>query len=202
MTLDTFEAIRQRRAVKRYDPAHRLSAEEEKTLLDLAQYSPSSFNIQHWRIVKVSDPELRKKIRAAAWDQAQVTEASLLLIICADMQAWQKKPERYWEKAAVETRDLMVPAIKGFYQSHPELQRDEALRSVGIISQTLMLAAKAMGYDSCPMIGFEAQKVAALINLPEDHLIGMMLAIGKAQKSANPRAGHLPLAEVLFENGF
>ncbi len=202
MTLDTFAAIRQRRAVKSFDPAHRLSAEEEAVLLDLAQHSPSSFNIQHWRFVKISDPALRARIRAVAWDQSQVTDASLLLIVCADIRAWDKAPERYWAGASGETRALMVSAIKGFYEGQPELQRDEALRSVGIVSQTLMLAAKAMGYDSCPMIGFDAQKVGALINLPEDHLIGMMLAIGKARKSANPKGGHLPLSAVLFEDGF
>lgn len=202
MPHDIFEIIRQRRAVKSFDPDHRMSAGDERTLFDLAQQSPSSFNIQHWRFVKASDPALREKIRAAAWDQAQVTEASLLLIVCADVQAWQKHPARYWETAPAETRDFLVSAITGLYKDKPELQRDEALRSVGIVSQTIMLAAKAMGYDSCPMIGFDAQKVGSLIRLPQDHIIGMMIAIGKAQKSAKPKGGHLPLAEILFEDGF
>jgi nitroreductase len=68
--------------------------------------------------------------------------------------------------------------------------------------QTLMLAAKAMGYESCPMIGFDSEKVAELINLPDDHVMGPMVAIGKGIKGAWPKPGQLPLSEVVFENGF
>jgi len=65
-----------------------------------------------------------------------------------------------------------------------------------------MLAAKAMGYDSCPMIGFDPVKVAEIIRLPEDHVIGMMLPIGKAVKDANARGGQLPYDEVVFRDRF
>jgi nitroreductase len=68
--------------------------------------------------------------------------------------------------------------------------------------QTLMLAAKAMGYDSCPMIGFDIEKVAELINLPEDHVMGAMVAIGKGTKDPWPKPGQLPLSELVVENTF
>ena len=74
--MTTIEAIESRRAIKNYDPAHRMSPEEERRLLELALLSPTAFNIQNWRFVIVRDRETRKKIRAAAWDQAQVTDAS------------------------------------------------------------------------------------------------------------------------------
>ena len=65
-----------------------------------------------------------------------------------------------------------------------------------------MLAAKAMDYDSCPMIGFDIDEVAKLINLPQDHVMGPMVAIGKGTKESWPKPGQLPLNEVVFENGF
>ena len=65
-----------------------------------------------------------------------------------------------------------------------------------------MLAARSLGYDSCPMIGFDAGAVAQLIGLPSDHLIGMLLTIGSATKPANPRGGLLPRQQVLLQNGF
>ena len=65
-----------------------------------------------------------------------------------------------------------------------------------------MLAAKAMGYDSCPMIGFDATKVAEVINLPSDHVIGFMIAVGKAVKPAMPKGGQLTLSEVVVEDRF
>ncbi len=82
------------------------------------------------------------------------------------------------------------------------MQRDEAMRSCGIAAQTLMLAARTLGYDSCPMIGFDPDAVAKLIRLPGDHVVAMMLAIGKATAPANPRGGQLPLEEVLLINRF
>ena len=84
--MDTFDAIKERRAVKHYDVNHKLTDEEVNQLLSLAVLSPTSFNIQNWRFVVVKDSEVRKQIRAAAWDQAQVTDASLLLVICADLK--------------------------------------------------------------------------------------------------------------------
>ncbi|HRJ11984.1 MAG TPA: nitroreductase family protein [Alphaproteobacteria bacterium] len=196
------EAIHTRRAVKHFDVAHIMSDAEQAELFNLAQQTPSSFNIQHWRIVNARDPELRKALRAAAWDQAQVTDASMLLIICADVKAWEKNPERNWENAPKETQDFLVPMIGTFYEGKEQLQRDEALRSVGFIAQTLMLAAKGMGYDTSPMIGFDAAKVAELINLPPDHVIGMMLAVGKAAKPAQPKGGILPRSAVVVDNRF
>jgi nitroreductase len=76
------------------------------------------------------------------------------------------------------------------------------MRSCGIAAQTLMLAAKAMGYDSCPMDGFDFEQVAKLIQLPDDHVIAMFVAIGKATQEAQPRAGQLSLDEVVIENSF
>ena len=76
------------------------------------------------------------------------------------------------------------------------------MRSCGFAAQTIMLAAKSMGYDTCPMEGFEYDKVGKLINLPSDHIISMMVVVGKAAKEANPRGGQLPLSEVIFENKF
>ena len=76
------------------------------------------------------------------------------------------------------------------------------MRSVGIAGQTLMLAAKAMGYDSCPMIGFDPARVAEIIKLPKDHVIGMIVVVGKALKPANERGGQLPYDEVVFTNSF
>ncbi len=68
--------------------------------------------------------------------------------------------------------------------------------------QTLMLAAKAMGYDSCPMIGYDIDAVAQLINLPDGYVMGPMVAIGKGSKAPWPKPGQLPLQELVVENSF
>ncbi len=200
--MDTLQAIQKRRSVKHFDPDYQMAEQEIKQLLSLAMLSPTAFNIQHWRFVVVSDKVLREKIRTVAWDQAQVTDSSLLIIICADLKAWEKDPQRYWRNAPEEVQDFIVPTIAQYYQGKEQVQRDEAMRSCGIAAQTIMLAAKAMGYDSCPMDGFDYDEVAELINLPDDHVISLFVAVGKAVQQAAPRGGQLEYSEVVIENHF
>lgn len=200
--MDTFEAIETRRSVKHFDPAHAMPEADMQRLLESAILSPTSFNMQNWRFVWVRDADKRQAIRAAAWNQAQVTDASALLVLCADLNAHAREPQRYWQEAPQPVREMIVPMIGKFYTDQPQLQRDEAMRSIGIASQTIMLAARAMGYDSNPMIGFDPKVVAEVIGLPDDHVIGLMLAIGKAVKPAMPRGGQLPLTEVLVVDSF
>lgn len=201
--MDTFDAIYQRRAVKAFDPDHRLTNEEEAQLLEAAIQSPTSFNIQHWRFVILRDPELRRKIRTELGnDQSQMTDASLLVLMTGDSMAWAKNPERYWKNAPKEVADLLVGWMGPFHEGREWLQRDEAQRSIGMAAQTLMLAAKSMGYDSCPMIGFDIEGVAKLIDLPDDHVMGPMVAIGKGIKKTWPKPGQLSLEELVVENGF
>ena len=96
----------------------------------------------------------------------------------------------------------MLPAIDDYYRGKDQVQRDEAMRSCGIAAQTLILAAKSLGYDSCPMDGFDYEKVGELINLPDDHVIAMFVAIGKGTKEPWPRPGQLSLDEVVIKNKF
>lgn len=200
--MDVFSAISQRRSVKHYDTTAQMTEEEFDRLMSAAVLSPTSYNIQHWRFVRVQDAALRQALKDAAWGQEQVCDASELLILCANIDAWQEQPERYWANADSDTQNTLLPMIESFYSGKPQLQRDEAIRSCGIVAQTLMLAAKSMGYDSNPMIGFDSVKVADLINLPEGHLIAMMLVIGKAKRSARPRGGQLPLSELVMCDSF
>ena len=199
--METITAIKERRSVKHYDNAHEMSEAEINALLELALLSPTSFNMQNWRFVVVTDPEKRAAIQAASWNQAQVTEASITILLCANLNAYEDAG-RYWVHAPQSVQDMLVPMIAPLYQNNAELRRDEAMRSIGIAAQTLMLTAKSMGYDSCPMIGFNPKKVAEIIDLPENHVIGMMLTVGKALKDANVRSGQLPYDEVVFRNGF
>lgn len=200
--MDVINAIETRRSIKTYDPQHRMSDAEVEQLLGLAMLSPTAFNIQNWRFVAVRDPELRKQIRAAAWDQAQVTDASLLVILTADTKSWEKEPSRYWKDAPQPVRDYLVPAIGQYYSGREQVQRDEAMRSCGMAAMTLMLAAKALGYDSCPMDGFDFDAVGKLINLPHDHTIAMFVVIGKGIKEPWPRGGQLPMDEVIITDKF
>ena len=200
--MHTEEAIRTRRAVKAYDPSFQLSREEKDELLQLALLAPSAFNLQHVRFVEVSDPALRAQIREVGWNQAQMTDASMPVVICAQVDSWEKNVRRVWEGAPSEVQDYMAGAIDAYYRGKPQVQRDEAMRSCGLMAQTLMLAARAKGLDSCPMDGFDFDAVGELINLPDNHVIALMVAVGKRAAEPKPRVGKLPFDEVVIRDRF
>lgn len=200
--MNTLDAIYGRRSVKQFEADHTMPEEDLTALLEAAIQAPTSFNIQHWRFVVVSDPDLRQKIREVGNDQAQITDASVLIIMTADVLAWKKDPARYWKNAPTEVAELLVGWMGPFHEGREQLQRDEAMRSIGMAMQTLMLAAKSTGYESCPMIGYDYDEVAKLINLPADHCIGPLVAIGKGAKAPWPKPGQLSLDEVVVNNTF
>ena len=200
--MNVLEAITSRRAVKWYDAEHKMPEETFRTLMQHAILAPTAFNIQNWRFVRVRDPQQRRTIRAVAWDQAQVTDASELLVLCFDMKAWDRDPGRYWRNAPQEVQDFLLPALSDYYGGKPQVERDEGMRSCGLVGLTIMLMAQELGYQSCPMDGFDFDAVAEIINLPEDHTIAYMIAIGKGTKEAWPKPGQLPLDEVVVNNRF
>jgi len=200
--MDVQKAIEERRAVKHFDANHIMREAEIEKLMGLALLAPTAFNIQNWRFVLVRDADLRNQIRAVAGNQAQVVEASLLIVLCADLKSWEKNPARYWAHAPRPVKDYLVSAIDKYYRGREQVQRDEGMRSCGIAAQTLMLAAKEMGYDSCPMDGFDYDAVGELINLPADHVVSMFVVIGKATQSTWPLPWQLPMSDVVINDQF
>jgi nitroreductase len=185
------KAIETRRSIKHYNPEHVMPAEDLAELIRLTKLAPSSFNMQNYRLLVIRDPELRQQIRAAAWDQAQVTDASVLFILCADLNAHNEDASTYWSHAPQEVNELMASMIKPFYEGKDQLIRDEGMRSSALAGMTLMLAAKELGYDSCPMIGFDSEAVAKLINLPDNYALSFMLPVGKQAQPAWDRGARL-----------
>ena len=196
------ETIEARRSVKHYDPDHVMPEEDLAELIRLTKLAPSSFNMQNYRILVVRDVEVRQQIRAAAWDQPQVTDASVLFILCADLTAHQENPSTYWAHAPQEVQDILGPMIQPFYEGKDTLIRDEAMRSSALAGMTLMLAAKDMGYDSCPMIGFDGKKVAELINLPQHYALSFMIPVGKQAQPGWERGDRLADERVVAYDKF
>jgi nitroreductase len=200
--MNVTEAIEARRSVKHYDTNHVMPEADLAELIRLTKLAPSSFNMQNYRILVVRDPETRQQIRAVAWDQPQVTDASVLFIMCADLTAHLANPSDYWSHAPEEVQNIIGPMIRPFYEGNDRLIRDEAMRSAALAGMTLMLAAKDMGYDSCPMIGFDAAKVAELINLPENYTIGFMIPVGKQAQPGWERGDRLSDEKVVSYDRF
>jgi nitroreductase len=200
--LNTFDAIKTRRAIKKFDSSHKMTSDEIKLLMELAILAPSSYNQQNWRFITISDQKIKEQISIAARNQSQPSDGSLVIVLCGNTNAWQEDPDRYWRNAPKERQELVTKALEKKYADSMQNRRDEAMKSCGFAAQTIMLAAKQMGLDSCPMGGFEYDEVAKIINLPKDHIIVMMVIVGKALEPAGPRGGQLSVDEVVFENKF
>ena len=176
--MDLFDAINTRRSIKTYQPDYEVSDEVLKEIFTLVQKTPSSFNLQHTRFVVVRDQQKRNELMAAAWGQPHVGAAPIDIVVCGKLNA-HLDADRANAHAPPEVREKLVPLIEGIYQNNPQLRRDEAVRSASLASMTLMLVARAMGLDTCPMIGFDPQKVANIVGLDDDQIPVMLITLGK-----------------------
>ena len=200
--MDTLEAIKTRRATKKFDKSYKMTSEQVKSLMEHAILSPTSYNQQNWRFITITEQSVKEQISKAARDQPQPSDGSLVIILCGNMDAWKEEPLRYWRNHPSEKQETVKNALHRKYADSAQNRRDEAIRSCGMAAQTIMLAARQMGLDSCPMSGFEYDDLAKVINLPENHLIVLMVVVGKAIEPAKPRGGQLSLNEIVFENRF
>ena len=182
-----FKEILKRRTLKDFDQNHQIDDNELNIIIDAARSTPTSFNIQNWRFVAIRDRGLKEKIKRISWDQPQVAVNSVLIAICADLKAWNDSPQRYWANSTKETAEYMASITQTFYNNNAQLQRDEAMRSVGMSATAIMFAATDLGYACSPMIGFDHDSLAGIINLPENHVIGMLIAIGKSTSEPAPK---------------
>lgn len=190
-----------RRSIREFDEMHVMSDEDLHAIIDAAQKTPTSFNIQNWRFVAIRDRGIKEKIRRVSWDQKQVSVNSALFVLCADLKAWDRDTHRYWEANGDEVAERMAGMTRGFYKGRDGVQRDEAMRSVGMSATAIMLKAADLGYATSPMIGFDPDAVAAAVNLPPDHAVGMMIAVGKATAAPFPKTV-LPRGEVMVYDFF
>lgn len=200
--MEFIDVVKGRRAIRKFDPNHEITDIEVEKLMSSVIQSPTAFNTQNWRFLLVRGSELREKMKAAAWNQNQVTDSSMMVVVCGDREAWNKNPERYYKNSTEVVRDKKINLLTNYYTKHVDARRDEAFRSGGMAAMTLMLAAVDMGYDTCPMTGFEFDEMAEVVDLPEDFEIVMMVAVGKIVEKPLEKPGQLDLSDVVFFERF
>jgi nitroreductase / dihydropteridine reductase len=161
-----------RYATKKMDPARAVAEEKIARILAAAQLAPTSSGLQPFEIIVVTDPELRAQIRAAAWDQAQITDGSHLVIFAAwdnyteariDAVVSQMSAERGGTSEAV---DAYYARLKGMYLPRPaEVNYEHAARQAYIAFGLAMAQAAEEKVDSTPMEGFDPDKVDEILGL-------------------------------------
>lgn len=185
-----------RHSVRRYQPGLTIEDDALRAIFRLVQQTPSSFNLQHWRFVVVRDAARRRQLRGLAFGQQQVEDCAAAVLVCGRLDA-HADAARLYADAPAELRDKFVPMIGGVYDKQPALQREEAIRSGALAAMSLMYAARHHGWDSGPMIGFDAAKVAALLELDAQTIPVMLVTLGKALGGPPPRLYRRPLSEIV-----
>ncbi|MGO0063334.1 nitroreductase family protein [Brevibacillus fluminis] len=199
-SLTAIEVMKERHSVRQYEPGVKIPEADLQEILSLAASAPSSWNLQHWRFLVIQDEANKQKLLPIAYNQQQVVDASAVVMVLGDLQANLAAPEVY-ASATPEIRDMMVKQIEGAYANNPQLARDEAIRNASYAAMQLMLAAKAKGYDSVPMGGYNPAALIQEFNIPERYVPTLMLPIGKAAKPARPTE-RLPLAQLVINERF
>lgn len=191
------DLVRARRSVRDYDLSQPITDAELRAMFEEVVLSPSAFNLQHWAFVVARSAEQRKRLRAAAMDQKQVENCGAVVVVCAKLDAHADAPTIF-AHAPSAMRDQMVGMTAQLYAGNAQFARDEAIRSAGLAAMTLMFAARARGFDTGPMIGYDPAAVAQAVNLPANFIPAMMIVLGRASgPPATPRGYRRPLSEVV-----
>jgi nitroreductase len=202
---DALTVIRERTSINKFDSSRQISEAEIREIVGDATQAPSSYNIQHWRFVAVTDPEKKKQLQAAAYNQAKVGEASATIIVLGDLRGYEKMEKIYEplvQRGAV-SREAAAGAARnaaGSYGNNPPFQRDEAIRSGAMAAMTFMLGAQARGYVTGPMIGFDPEQVKKLFNISDRYVPVMLITLGYPAPGNLPRKPRLSVDEVLAFN--
>ncbi|MBX2809288.1 MAG: nitroreductase family protein [Cellvibrionaceae bacterium] len=176
--------IKNRQSTKLFDDSAEMPANDFEEILLAASMSPSAFNIQHWRIVRVKDKKIRMRLSTIAWSQPQIMQASEVLLVCADLKAWQKQM-LFCHSTNNEDKKNFSKILEKIYSENTLLQRDEAMRSACLFSMTLMIKAESLGYQTCPMSGFDYRQAKVLLALDDNVEPCMIIALGKEKMRHN-----------------
>ncbi|HWO55064.1 MAG TPA: nitroreductase family protein [Paenibacillus cookii] len=188
------EIVLGRRSVKVYDPEVKISREEMTEILTEATRAPSAINMQPWRFLVIDSAEGKEKLAPlASFNQSQVLTSSAVIAVFYDANNMEYMDEIYGK--AVELgympQDIMesnLQQAKSYYAniSSSDL-RDMNLIDSGIVSMQLMLVARAHGYDTNPMAGYDKERIAEVFGLDKDRFQPVILiSIGKAAKEGYP----------------
>ena len=176
--------------------------------LRFAAEAPSGYNFQPWRFLVLRSPERRARLREAAFDQAKITEAPVVVVATAPREGWRDHADEIIRTKAARTgRDLADDSAKlakmknSAFQFIDKLPREVWLtRQVMIAFTYLMLGFEALGWQTAPMEGFDAESVRSALELPDDTEVVALLAVGRGTDSAMLHPGRLPIDRIAFDD--
>lgn len=193
-TNDFNKIVLERRSVKVYDPEVKISREEMSEILAEASRAPSAINMQPWRFLVIDSDEGKQKLAPlASFNQTQVLTSSAIIAVFYDANNVEYMDEIFNKAVELgympqDIKDMQLQQAKSYYASlTPSALRDINMLDSGLVSMQLMLVARAHGYDTNPMAGYDKERIAEVFGMDKERFQPvMLLSIGKASKEGYP----------------
>ncbi|GIP00933.1 putative NAD(P)H nitroreductase YodC [Paenibacillus lautus] len=201
------EILEQRRSVRHYDPHYKLDSETLATWIEGASKSPNGNNIQATRYLVIDDPDLKNLLLPIAFNQQQVTEASVLIVVLGDYQAFEKENiinihEDGFQKGYFDAslRDYLAnAAIQYYLNKSKEDLKLELVRDASLASMSLVLLANEAGLHTITMSGYDSEQLKSALQISDRYEDVMLIAIGKGIKQGHKTVRHV-VDKVIYKN--
>lgn len=183
------EALNRRYATKAYDATKKVSDENLHTILEAMRLSPSSYGLQPWKFIVVTNAELREKLKAASYGQPQITDASHLIVLTVKKDMTEADVNAYIESIAT-TRNMPIESLDGF--------KNMLLGAIGNLDQAMkqtwntkqayialgigLITAASLKIDATPMEGFNPSQYNEILGLT-DYTTAVIMPIGYRSES-------------------
>lgn len=203
--VDALEVMKERHSVRKYEKGVKIPEEDMNEIINATIEAPSSWNLQHWKFLVIESDEKKEKLLPIAFNQQQVVDSSATIVILGDTEANLHAEEIYGQ--AVENgfmdnavKETLVSQINGAYEREG-FAYSEAVKNSSLAAMQLMLAAKAKGYDTIPMGGFNPQALINEFNIPSRYVPVMLISVGKAAAGAHA-SSRFPVERVVINESF
>ncbi len=207
MKNEFMKAMEFRHACKVFDETKKISDEDIKFILEVARKSPSSFGMEGWKFLVITNEELKAKLRPHCWNQVQITSCSHLVVLLAGIENLKIQsgiPQKRFARRdkSQEELDMYLEVYKNHLEKNKTLNSDENIyswtaRQTYIAAGNMMSAAAFIGIDSCPIEGLDKQEVEKVLELDTSkYQLSMLLPFGYR---INPQSKQLrlPFDEVI-----
>ena len=199
------EAMDFRHACKVFDESKKISDEDMKFILEAGRKSPSSFGMEAWKFLVITNEDLKARLRPACWDQVQLTSCSHLVIVLAGIDCVKVEsgiPEKRFARRDMPKEKLDF--YLGLYAGHLDntLASDEntyawTAKQTAFAVGNMMTAGAIKGIDSCPIEGFDKNKVEEILGLDKTKWqLSLVLPFGYRINEQSSQL-RLPFEEVI-----
>ncbi|PEB53149.1 nitroreductase family protein [Bacillus pseudomycoides] len=187
---DFFSVLYERTSNRAFNPEKEISNEELQEILKAASQAPSAWNLQHWKFLVFQGKDVQSRLHPIAYNQQQILDASAVVAVLGDLEAYKNITPVYGpivEQGFMkeEAKERLTQNIESAY-TREQYPRDAAFSNASLAAMQLMLAAKATGWDTCAIGGFNSQALMEEFNVSSRYVPIMLITIGESTLKGHP----------------